>query len=503
LETRIRAGGDVFPYQIAMSDLDYLQGKLDEASSLLQSVIKVAAPERALAAKVKLAQVLIRQENPDAANKLISEVLDKDRRNTAALKVRAAMRLDAGQIDSAIADLREALNNEPKSPELLLMFGAAFERGGKSELAARQYAEAAKASGFAPAFVLPYVAFLQAKGDLPQAEAALLESTANNPRNVAVLSALAQLRIERKNWNGALAVAEAIRSGDDSAGVAGQIRAAVLAGQNKPEASLSSLEEAHAAAPDAVRPVELLVVGYLRSGRPEKAEALLSDMLTRYPSNAELLLLIGQTQAVKGKTEEAKASFKAVIAKQPKNEAAYRSLSELYSAQKSFDEAANVLHEALSENPGNLNLRLTEASLFLSRGDTNAAIASYEAILKDEPNSLLAANNLANLLLDERSDKASLDRAVELSERLKNSDLAQFQDTVGWVQYKRGSTAEAVKTLEAVVARATNFPAARYHLGQSYLAAGRAAQASEQFKLALGQEPDGTALKNKLRAALK
>jgi predicted Zn-dependent protease len=206
---------------------------------------------------------------------------------------------------------------------------------------------------------------------------------------------------------------------------------------------------------------------------------------------------------VKGKTEEAKASFKAVIAKQPKNEAAYRSLSELYSAQKSFDEAANVLHEALSENPGNLNLRLTEASLFLSRGDTNAAIASYEAILKDEPNSLLAANNLANLLLDERSDKASLDRAVELSERLKNSDLAQFQDTVGWVQYKRGSTAEAVKTLEAVVARATNFPAARYHLGQSYLAAGRAAQASEQFKLALGQEPDGTALKNKLRAALK
>jgi cellulose synthase operon protein C len=37
----------------------------------------------------------------------------------------------------------------------------------------------------------------------------------------------------------------------------------------------------------------------------------------------------------------------------------------------------------------------------------------------------------------------------------------------------------------------------------SYVAAGQAAQAAEQFKTALNLEPDGTALKEKIRAAMK
>ncbi|MDU0954266.1 MULTISPECIES: tetratricopeptide repeat protein [Bradyrhizobium] len=503
LESRIKAGGDVFPYQMSLADLDYLQGNLDQATSLLESVVKTAAPDRALAAKNRLAQVYIRRGNTEMANKLVSEVLEKDRRNTGALKLRAAMRLDAGQVDGAIADLREALNNEPKSPELLLMFGAAFERSGKAELAARQYADAAKFSNFAPPFVLPYAAFLQGVPDLAQAETVLLESIARNPRSLPLLQALAQVRIARKNWTGALAVADVIRGAEDSAGIADQVRAAALAGQNKLEASVASLEEAHAAAPDAVRPATLLVAAYLRSGRPEKAEALLTDMLKRRPDESALLLLMGQTQSAKGRTDEAKTIFKRVITQQPKNEAAYRSLSELYANEKSFNEAASILKEGLKENPDNLNLRLSQASLSLARGDNDGAIAAYEAVLKDDPNALLAVNNLASLLLDERTDRASLDRAVQLAERLKSSDLPQFQDTYAWAQVKRGNTAEAVKLLESVIARVPSFSAARYHLAQGYLAMGRAAQANEQLKLALGAEPDGTPLKDKIRAAIR
>ncbi|MDU6494771.1 tetratricopeptide repeat protein, partial [Bradyrhizobium sp.] len=130
-------------------------------------------------------------------------------------------------------------------------------------------------------------------------------------------------------------------------------------------------------------------------------------------------------------------------------------------------------------------------------------IAAYEAVLKDDPNALLAVNNLASLLLDERTDRASLDRAVQLAERLKSSDLPQFQDTYAWAQVKRGNTAEAVKLLESVIARVPSFSAARYHLAQGYLAMGRAAQANEQLKLALGAEPDGTPLKDKIRAAIR
>jgi Tfp pilus assembly protein PilF len=57
--------------------------------------------------------------------------------------------------------------------------------------------------------------------------------------------------------------------------------------------------------------------------------------------------------------------------------------------------------------------------------------------------------------------------------------------------------------LEAVTEQAPNFAAARYHLAMSYVAAGQTAQAAEQFKTALNLEPDGTALKEKIRAAMK
>ena len=98
------------------------------------------------------------------------EILAKDRRNAGALRLRAAINIDKGQIDSAISDLREALNDQPKSPELLMLLAMAYERGGKNELADRQYADALKSSASNPDVALRYVAFLQRRGDASRAE---------------------------------------------------------------------------------------------------------------------------------------------------------------------------------------------------------------------------------------------------------------------------------------------------------------------------------------------
>jgi lipoprotein NlpI len=45
--------------------------------------------------------------------------------------------------------------------------------------------------------------------------------------------------------------------------------------------------------------------------------------------------------------------------------------------------------------------------------------------------------------------------------------------------------------------------AVHYHLGMSYAAVGRADLAKEQFQKALTLEPDGTPLKNEIRAAIR
>lgn len=504
LQARIKAGGDVFDYQMMLVDLDFASAKPAEASDLLQNLVSSASTsERKIVAQVKLAENFVRRANFSAAEPVIADILQKDRRNVGALRMRAAIRIEQGQLDNAIADLREALNDQPKSIDLLLLMAVAYERGGKNELADRQYADALKASGFDPRVGGQYVAFLQRRGDAARADDILTDLSGRNPRNVDILSSLAQLKLSRQDWNGALAVADTVERVANNKAISEQIRAAALAGQNKPDASINALEQAHAAAPDAVQPIVSLVSAYVRTGKPEKAQSLLQDTLTRFPTNAQLLLLMGQVQLASNKPAEAEQSFRSAVEKQPKDPNAYNALSELYIRQKNYDAAAKIIQAGLQEQPANLGLRLASAGLLILKGDAAAAITQYEAILKDQPNSLVAINNLVSLILDNRSDKESLNQAYALAEKLKNSNVPQFLDTLGWAQFKSGDYANSVATLEAAQAKLPNLAAVRYHLGMSYAAAGQPDKAAEQFKTALALEPDGTTLKDNIRAAMK
>jgi len=504
LEKLIKGGGDVFDYQMMLAELDSAQGKVSEGAELLQGLIKSGnTPERKLAAQGKLAELYVSKANLAAADPIIADMLQKDRRNITALRLRAAIRLEQGQFDAAIADLREALNDQPKSPQLLLLMALAYERSGKNELAERQYADALKSPGADANVVLRYVAFLQRRGDSTHAEDVLTDVIGRNPRSVQMLSTLAQVRLERQNWTGALATADAIAAVGEDRGLADQIRAAALAGQNKIDQSISALEAAHAAAPDVTQPVVSLVSRYVQTGHPEKAEMLLQDMLKKYPANAQLLVLMGQTKLSQNKNDDAIQNFRSAIAQQPKDPVGYVSLYEFYLRQKNYAAATEIIKAGLGEQPNNLNFRLSSAALDFLKGDQEAAISQYESILKDQPRSLLVINNLASLLLDYRSDKESVSRALTLAEDLKSTNVPQFQDTLGWAQYKRGDFKNSVALLEGAQAKLPTSAAVRYHLAMSYLATGESEKASEQLKAALDLEPDETALKQKIRSAMK
>jgi tetratricopeptide (TPR) repeat protein len=244
------------------------------------------------------------------------------------------------------------------------------------------------------------------------------------------------------------------------------------------------------------------VSGYLKQGQADKAMALLQDMNNKFPGNAQLLVLTGKAYAAQKKDEEAVRSLKAAVAAQPKDPIGYSALYEFYVQKKNLDAAADIIQAGLREMPADVNLRLALAGLQIQKGDNDAAIAQYESILKDQPKSAVAINNLASLYLDNRSDKDSLNRAFVLSDDLKSTNLPQFQDTYGWAQYKRGDYKAAVSVLENAVTKAPKLAALHYHLGMSYKAAVALDKAQEQFKTALDLEPDGTPLKENIRAAM-
>ncbi len=178
-------------------------------------------------------------------------------------------------------------------------------------------------------------------------------------------------------------------------------------------------------------------------------------------------------------------------------------MAELYARLGKINDALKTVETGLGQQPKNFDLLLSKASLLELTGQYESAIVEYESMLKDQPGSMIIANNLASLLVDRRSDKESLAKAAALTALLKNTDIPQFKDTLGWVAYLQGDYASAISQLEDAAAKMPNFSLVQFHLGMSYLAAGQDDNASARFKKAIELAPNDAALKAKIDAALK
>jgi tetratricopeptide (TPR) repeat protein len=137
------------------------------------------------------------------------------------------------------------------------------------------------------------------------------------------------------------------------------------------------------------------------------------------------------------------------------------------------------------------------------KGEYEGAIAEYESILKQEPGSVVVANNLASLLADHRTDRTSHERAYNLALTLRKSQVPHFKDTLGWIHYQRGEHKAALPLLEEAASELPSMPLVRYHLGMNYIALSDPTKAEEHLKKALEQASSNPALGEKIRTALQ
>ena len=491
LVARINAGGEVFAYQLALAELDYAQHDVGDSFKLLETLSgDPASPAHALTAKIKLAELNRAQKNTDAAEKIVSDILSKDSRNVDALTLRGSIRLDQGALEAAISDLREALNDKPQSAELMMLLATAYERRGSIELADKEFADATKVSNFDASVGLNYVAFLRRRSSTDHAFDILTDLANRWPNNVDVLSALAEMKLNRQDWAGAQEIAETIKRIGDSRGIADQILGAALGGRKKYDESVTVFQNAVAASPSAVQPMVALVGALIRAKQTDRAIAFLQSVLKANPANAEAYVLLGSVQLTNNAADQAAKNFKVAIQKQPKDAIGYRALADLYLSQQKIDDALEVIKAGLKEQPDSPILHMALAGDLEQKRDYEAAISEYEYLAKQQPNSMIISNNLASMLADHRTDKASLDRAQLLAASLRKSEVPQFKDTLGWVSYRQGDFKTAVPLLEAAATALPNIALVHYHLGMSYAGLGQFTKASEQLKLALARSPD-------------
>jgi len=277
------------------------------------------------------AQMLLNAGQADAARAIVTEILAVDRSNVAALKMQAGWSIAEDQPDAAIANLRTALSQAPRDPEILMLMATAYERTGFPELAGERLALAVEVSGAAPIPTLRYARFLIRDGRT-QAAASLLNDARNtSPGNLEVVSVLADLYLSEKDWPRATGLLRDLRSLTETpraAQVATALEAAILSGQDRTDESLAVLQDQLGDLDEDGRAAVTIALAQIRAGKIDEARIYLNTATSTRPDDMTLRMLAGSVAMMDGDADDAaplcacsivSCTCKGAIQKKPKS----------------------------------------------------------------------------------------------------------------------------------------------------------------------------------------
>ncbi len=500
-------------YGALLATLDFQAGKQDEAVAAMEGIVAKAAPsDQTRRLKVMQARMLDATGNAVGARARIEEVLTEDPAQVEALKLRAAWRIQGDDPGGAIVDLRAALDQAPRDPDILTLMAEAHERDGARDLAAERLALAVEVSGNRAQESLRYADFLMRDGRTQPAISVLTDARRVSPGDARILTALARIHLGEQAWPEAGEAAAALRAlgTPEAAATAQEIQAAILLGQNRVDEGLSSLSAlvGDQAGPEGSgatgnRAVAMILETQIRAGRTAEARVYLDGILAERPDDGALRLMSAGLDALRGEAALAEKQYRDLIAKDPTAEPPVRLLYALLQSQGRGGEAAAVVDAALAAQPKSGTLRWMKAGQLEAAGDIDGAIAIYEALYAEDSGNVIVANNLASLITTYKTDPASLDRAFAVARRLRGTDVPAFADTYGWITFRRGDTAEALPYLELAAKGLPGDPLVQYHLGMAYEALARPEDARRQFSAALAAAGPETTLPQMAEAKTK
>ena len=482
-----------------------------------------------------LARIELASGNLVGARALVEEVLAQDSADVVALQLRGAMLIEDDRPDEAIVDLRRALSQDPRNTDLILLLAEAHGRGGNRELMGERLATAVEVSGAAPRESLRYAEYLLSEGRAGAARTVLADAREANPDNVEVLVRMGQLALQQDTLGalrGVIADLERIAdaaggtaegteatgteatgteatgaeaTGAEATGTAAalpgtaaraqlteqaaraarSLRTALLLREDRREEGLAMLAEQAGSGGQDARSVLALVRARIAAGELGEARSYLDQLRAEAPEDANLRIIDAALLASEGDLEASEAMLRALLEETPSAEGPVRMLHRQLLVQGRADEAEAVLQAGLEAAPESRPLRLLAAGEAERQGDYEAAIALYDTLYEQNSSDVVVANNLASMLSTYRDDDESLERAAAVAQRLRGTDVAPFQDTYGWIAYRRGAYGEALDYLEPAARGLSDNALVQYHLGMTYHALERTEDAKAALTRAL------------------
>ncbi len=164
---------------------------------------------------------------------------------------------------------------------------------------------------------------------------------------------------------------------------------------------------------------------------------------------------------------------------------------------KQYRQALAVMNAAVKAVPGDKDLLYARALAAEKLGMLDVTEHDLREILKQDPKNVNALNALGYTLTDRTTRYKEALGLLQQAMSLKPDD-AYIMDSMGWLQYRMGNNAEAVKYLKRAFDMRNDAEIAA-HLGEVLWVMGNHGEAESVWNRALRETPDNEALNNVIK----
>jgi tetratricopeptide (TPR) repeat protein len=449
-------------------------------------------PSKKAAYEKRIIEVNLRQGKRAEASELANQILKEDPNDSDARSLEASVMLDKGEVNRALGELQAVVTHAPDNPVAHFNLGRAHAMLGQWEQA-RQMFE--KAIQIRPDYVLARLALAQLEVQRSEYDAALktaqqILAIDHNNINAKLIESAAMMG-EKKFGESRVLLDQMMKSHPGSPDVFFQVGVVNLA-ENKFKEAEDAFQKSYELDPNRSRGLLGLVETDMAQQKADQAMQRLQTALEKSPNRWDLRLALGNTAVRAGKYDLAIGEYEKLLNSLDKNSRGrgdvYLRIGETYRRKGDLNGAIINLQKAREFQPESVVVMATLA-LVLDKADRwTEAKQVYEAVLKLDNNNAVALNNLAYLMAEHNGD---LDDALGKAQRAKQllPEMTEVSDTLGWIFLKKNLSDSALDTFRDLVNKAPNQSTYRYHLGMALAQKGDKIKAIKALQEALKYNP--------------
>jgi tetratricopeptide (TPR) repeat protein len=441
----------LFELRFALGKIYESLGNFEDARLVYDEVISldVDGADSLLARNRKIA-MLMRDFRVDEAETMVEEVLAIEAENTNALITKARILVGRAEYQEAVALLRTVTKNEPDNVLAWVRLGEANALRGATDLAVDNYKSALALRPAQVAALQPLYALLSARGDSESAREYINAAAAAAPTSVAIKELAFKAALSAKDYDTANLICEWFANHDGADGAEYQFALIALSQNDIGQARkylIPMVNDGNAS----WAVVRDLINTYTSLPEQGSALSLLADARETNPENPFIVAGQAVLIAKQGDLDRAEQLYQESM-KIRTNLTALEGLVSIAFSRQQPERAVELVRAAEPTFADSPQFLLTKAQTYEEAGYTGEAVTTYERFLMLRPSSMIAANNLAMLLLTSptgsKQDKLS---ALPLTDRFIGSNNASFLDTRGRALLEADNYAEAVATFSKAV----------------------------------------------------